>query len=132
VAADENLHMLFYRNVLAAAFELSPNATMRAVTDVVTGFRMPGYTIDGFLRRSVAIANAGIYDPRVHLDDVVLPVLRQWRIFERDGLSADGDKARQELAEFLERLETAASRFTERRARTADGPNGERSGSPRP
>ncbi|MEV5704734.1 acyl-ACP desaturase [Actinoallomurus sp. NPDC052274] len=132
VAADENLHMLFYRNLLAAAFELSPDETMRAVTDVVTNFQMPGHTIDGFLRKSAAIANAGIYDPRIHLDDVVLPVLRQWRVFEREDLNGDGDKARQELAEFLERLEVTATRFTERRARTAGGPNEDRSGSPEP
>jgi acyl-[acyl-carrier-protein] desaturase len=115
VAADENLHMLFYRNLLAAAFELAPDETMRAVTDVVTGFQMPGHTIDGFLRKSVAIANAGIYDLRVHLDDVVAPVLRQWRVFEIEGLRADGDKAREELSDFLEGLDVAASRFVERR-----------------
>ncbi|GAA4624314.1 acyl-ACP desaturase [Actinoallomurus vinaceus] len=116
VAADENLHMIFYRNLLAAAFELSPNETMRAVTDVVTSFQMPGHTIDGFLRKSVAIANAGIYDLRVHLDDVLSPVLRQWRVFDLEGLDGDGDKARQELSAFLEGLEAAATRFTERRA----------------
>jgi acyl-[acyl-carrier-protein] desaturase len=115
VAADENLHMLFYRNLLAAAFELAPDETMRAVTDVVTGFQMPGHTIDGFLRKSVAIANAGIYDLRVHLDDVVTPVLRQWRVFEIEGLRADGDKAREELSDFLEGLDVAATRFVERR-----------------
>ncbi|GAB2843413.1 acyl-ACP desaturase [Actinoallomurus bryophytorum] len=115
VAADENLHMLFYRNLLAAAFELAPDETMRAVTDVVTGFQMPGHTIDGFLRKSVAIANAGIYDLRVHLDDVVTPVLRQWGVFELENLRADGDKARQELSDFLEGLDVAAARFVERR-----------------
>jgi acyl-[acyl-carrier-protein] desaturase len=116
VAADENLHMLFYRNLLAAAFELAPGQTMRAVTDVATNFQMPGHTIDGFLRKSVAIANAGIYDLRIHLDDVLLPVLRQWRVFDLEGLDADGEKARQELSDLLERLDVAATRFTERRA----------------
>jgi acyl-[acyl-carrier-protein] desaturase len=115
VAADENLHMLFYRNLLAAAFELAPDETMRAVTDVVTGFQMPGHTIDGFLRKSVAIANAGIYDLRVHLDDVVTPVLRQWRVFDIEDLHGDGAKAREELSDFLEGLDVAASRFVERR-----------------
>ncbi|GAA4605362.1 acyl-ACP desaturase [Actinoallomurus liliacearum] len=131
VAADENLHMLFYRNLLAAAFELSPDETMRAVTDVVTNFQMPGHTIDGFLRKSAAIANAEIYDLRIHLDDVLSPVLRQWRIFELEGLGAEGDKARQELSDFMERLETTAARYTERRAerraRTAGTPDDERS-----
>src|SRR4051794_12278335 len=48
IAADENLHMLFYRNLLKSAFELAPNQTMRAVTDVVRSFQMPGSGIDGF------------------------------------------------------------------------------------
>jgi acyl-[acyl-carrier-protein] desaturase len=119
VAADENLHMLFYRNTLAAALELAPDQTMRAITDVVTTFQMPGHTIDGFLRKSVAIANAGIYDLRVHLDDVLTPILRQWRIFELDDLRDDGNRARDELAEFLQGLDAAANRFLERRAQRA-------------
>ena len=44
VAADENLHMLFYRNLLAAAFELAPDQTMRAVTDVVADLPDAGHT----------------------------------------------------------------------------------------
>jgi acyl-[acyl-carrier-protein] desaturase len=116
VAADENLHMLFYRNLLAAAFELAPGETMRAVTDVVKNFQMPGHTIDGFLRKSLTIANAGIYDLRVHLDDVVNPVLRQWQVFEIDRLDDEGDKAREELSEFLGGLEVAAAKFVDRRA----------------
>jgi acyl-[acyl-carrier-protein] desaturase len=116
VAADENLHMLFYRNLLASAFELAPGETMRAITDVVKNFQMPGHTIDGFLRKSVAIANAGIYDLRVHLDDVVSPVLRQWGIFDMEGLDAEGEKAREELSDFLAELDTAATRFVDRRA----------------
>ncbi|MEU9836652.1 acyl-ACP desaturase [Streptosporangium sp. NPDC048047] len=115
IAADENLHMLFYRNLLSAAFELNPGQTMRAVTDVVTTFQMPGTGIQGFTRKAMTIAHAGIYDLRLHLDDVIMPVLRQWSVFEREDLDGEGDKARQELSEFLDRLEVTASRFVERR-----------------
>jgi acyl-[acyl-carrier-protein] desaturase len=126
VAADENLHMLFYRNTLAAALELAPDETMRAITDVVTGFQMPGPTIDGCLRKSVAIAGAGIYDLRIHLDDVVTPVLRKWRVFELGGLRDDGNRARDELADFLRTLDAAANRFVERRAERAARGTGRR------
>jgi acyl-[acyl-carrier-protein] desaturase len=115
IAADENLHMLFYRNLLNAAFQLAPAQTMRAVTDVVTTFQMPGTGIEGFTRKAMTIANAGIYDLRLHIDDVLMPVLRQWGVFEMTNLDADGEKARDELSEFLTRIETAASRFVERR-----------------
>ncbi|MER6170786.1 acyl-ACP desaturase [Streptosporangium sp. NPDC001681] len=115
IAADENLHMLFYRNLLNAAFQLAPDQTMRAVTDVVTTFQMPGTGIEGFTRKAMTIAHAGIYDLRLHMDDVLQPVLRQWDVFNMKDLGAEGEKAREELAEFLDRLETTASRFVERR-----------------
>ncbi|XVQ13046.1 acyl-ACP desaturase [Spirillospora sp. CA-255316] len=115
VAADENLHMIFYRNLLAAALEIAPNETMRAITEVVKAFEMPGHGIEGFLRKSVIIANAGIYDLRLHHDDVLTPVLRKWGVFDRTDLTGDGDKAREELAEFLEQLDAAATKFEERR-----------------
>src|ERR1700755_3568727 len=50
IATDENLHMVFYRNLLKAAFELAPDRTMSAVRDVVVRFRMPGHGIPGFER----------------------------------------------------------------------------------
>jgi acyl-[acyl-carrier-protein] desaturase len=117
VAADENLHMIFYRNLLGAALELSPNETMRAITDVVTTFQMPGTDIAGFQRKAVEMAIAGVYDLRQHRDDVVAPVLRFWNVFEVEGLDAEGEQARAELAEFMDALDTQASRFEEKRDR---------------
>jgi acyl-[acyl-carrier-protein] desaturase len=115
VAADENLHMVFYRNLLTAAFELAPNETMQAVTDVVTTFQMPGHTIENFARKSVQIAMAGIYDLRIHHDEVVTPILRNLKALETTGLSSDGEKARDELVAFLTELDKQATRFTEKR-----------------
>ena len=115
VAKDENLHMIFYRNLVTAALELDPSATMRAITDEVVGFEMPGAIIPGFARKAVQIAKAGIYDLRIHHDDVVMPLLRQWKIFEIEGLDAEGEKARQELADAVEALDGAASRFVQQR-----------------
>ncbi len=42
ISKDENLHMVFYRNIVAAALEIAPDATMRAIADEVIGFEMPG------------------------------------------------------------------------------------------
>ena len=84
--------MVFYRNVLEAALELAPDETMRAICDVVSTFQMPGNTIEGFTRRSVQIAMAGIYDLRIHRDEVLAPILRSWDVWDRVGLSADGSR----------------------------------------
>jgi acyl-[acyl-carrier-protein] desaturase len=107
--------MIFYRNLLAAAFERDPSMTMRAVADIVQNFQMPGHSIEGFTRKSVQIANAGIYDLRQHRDQVLVPILRQWKVWDIEGLDAEGEKARFELDEFLAGLETAAGRFEQRR-----------------
>ncbi|GIG92524.1 acyl-ACP desaturase [Plantactinospora endophytica] len=115
IAADENLHMVFYRNLLGAALELAPSQTMRAVADVVADFQMPGNGIEGFARKSVAMALAGIYDLRQHRDDVLLPVLRQWDVWNVTGLDGDGEAAREQLAAQLDGLDQAAARFEEKR-----------------
>ena len=115
VAADENLHMVFYRNLLGAALELDPSQTMRAITDVVTNFAMPGTDIAGFQRKAVEMAIAGVYDIRQHRDDVVAPVLRFWNVFEIEGLDAEGEQARTELADFMAELEKQALRFEDKR-----------------
>jgi acyl-[acyl-carrier-protein] desaturase len=115
IALDENLHMIFYRALLGAAFDLVPDAAMRAVCDVVRTFQMPGHGIENFGRRSVQIAIAGIYDLRIHHDEVVGPVLRTLNVLNRGDLSGDGARARDELAAFLADLDRSASRFTQRR-----------------
>jgi acyl-[acyl-carrier-protein] desaturase len=119
VAMDENLHMIFYRNIVSAALELAPNETMRAITDEVVTFQMPGSVIPGFARKAVQIALAGIYDLRVHHDDVVMPLVRQWGLLDLEGLDAEGEQARTELAAAIEALDAQASRFTQQREESA-------------
>ena len=115
VALDENLHMLFYRNCLSAALDLEPNAAMVAIRDVLVNFNMPGQGMPGWGRKSVQIALAGIYDMKLHLEDVVAPVLRAWKIFERDDFTGEGAAARDELGTFLQAMEADVSKFVEKR-----------------
>ena len=115
IAADENLHMIFYRNLMDAALKVSPDQAMIAILDVVKNFQMPGANLPGFQRKAVEMAVAGIYDLRSHKDEVVAPVLRFWRVFELEGLSAEGEAARTELAELMESLEKQALRFEDKR-----------------
>ena len=123
IALDENLHMLFYRNVLSGALDLAPDQAMVAIVDVLTNFEMPGASIEGFGRKSIQMALAGVYDARQHLDEVIQPILRQWNIFERNDFGPAGEAKREELAVFLADLETQASKFEHmrdaRRARVA-------------
>ncbi|MDX1660029.1 MAG: acyl-ACP desaturase [Nitriliruptorales bacterium] len=116
VAADENLHMVFYRDIVSAAIELDPSAAVQAIADEVIGFEMPGAGLSGFRMMSARIADAAIYDPRNHHDDVLWPLLRNWGVFELEGLDAEAEQRRDELAAFLDDLDETASRFEEKRA----------------
>jgi acyl-[acyl-carrier-protein] desaturase len=116
IAADENLHMIFYRNLTAAALELDPSRTVQAIRDEVIGFEMPGTGILDFNEKARRIADAGIYDLRIHHDEVLTPVLRQWKFFQLEGLDAAAEQARDEVAEFLRGLDAFATHQAEKRA----------------
>src|SRR6201992_592892 len=125
ISADENLHMILYRDVTAAGFDASPNQAMRALHQVLRNFQMPGYQVPEFRRKAVAIAVGGVYDPRIHLDDVVMPVLKKWRIFEREDFTGEAANLRDDLALLVQELEMSCEKFEvskrrqlEREART--------------
>ncbi|WP_054813878.1 acyl-ACP desaturase [Nocardia arizonensis] len=118
IAADENLHMIFYRTVCGAALDLVPDQAIEAIDTIVENFRMPGAGMPDFRRNGVLMAKHGVYDLRQHLEDVLWPVLRQWNIFERTDFGARGEAVRERLAAFLEDMERVRiPRFEQQRDR---------------
>ena len=127
VSADENLHMIFYRDVSEAGFAIAPDQAMHSLHRVLRNFKMPGYTVPEFRRKAVIIAVGGVYDPRIHLDEVVMPVLKKWRIFEREDFTGEAARMRddlgvlvEELKETCEKFEVAKQKRLEREARKAE------------
>jgi acyl-[acyl-carrier-protein] desaturase len=117
VSADENLHMIFYRDVSEAGFEIAPNQAMASLHRVLRNFKMPGYTVPEFRRKAVIIAVGGVYDPRIHLDDVVMPVLKKWRIFEREDFTGEAAEMRDDLGKLVEELTETCDKFEEAKQR---------------
>ncbi|OBF92715.1 acyl-ACP desaturase [Mycobacterium sp. 852002-51152_SCH6134967] len=117
VSADENLHMIFYRDVSEAGFDIAPDQAMHCLHRVLRNFKMPGYTVPEFRRKAVIIAVGGVYDPRIHLDDVVMPVLKKWRIFEREDFTGEAARMRDDLGVLVEELEEASQKFEESKQR---------------
>lgn len=111
ISADENLHMIFYRDVSAAGLDMVPNQAMKSLHRVLRNFKMPGYTVPEFRRKAVTIAVGGVYDPRIHLEDVVMPVLKKWRIFEREDFTGEGARLRDDLGELVKELEDTCVKF---------------------
>jgi len=128
VSADENLHMIFYRDVSEAGLEIAPNQAMKSLHRILRNFKMPGFTVPEFRRKAVIIAVGGVYDPRIHLNEVVMPVLKKWRIFEREDFTGEAAWMRDDLGRLIKELEEAGDKFEvskqrylEREARRAEG-----------
>src|SRR5690606_5701544 len=93
VAADENRHHLFYRDLGTAALEVDPDSMVLAIEREVRGCAMPGTGIVDFETHAHAIARAGIYAFLVHHDAVLVPVIvRQWGIDRLEGLGAEAEQ----------------------------------------
>ncbi len=117
VAADENLHYLFYRDLVSAALELDPSGTVCAIERQVRTFEMPGAGIPDFSAHASAIAAAGIYDLVLHHDQVLVPVvLRHWGIETIEGLSPEAEGARERIVGHIARIERIGRRLASRRA----------------
>jgi acyl-[acyl-carrier-protein] desaturase len=117
IAVDENLHYVFYRELGSAAIEIDPDAMVMAAHRQVTGFAMPGTEIPEFKAKAIQMAKAGIYDLRIHHDQVLLPVLfKHWRIDELSGLSDAAEEARDGIMNYLAMLDSTARHYEDKRA----------------
>ncbi len=94
-----------------AGLDIAPNQAMTSLHRVLRNFKMPGYTVPEFRRKAVIIAVGGVYDPRIHLDDVVMPVLKKWRIFEREDFTGEAAEMRDDLGMLVEELEETCEKF---------------------
>jgi acyl-[acyl-carrier-protein] desaturase len=127
ISADENLHMIFYRDVSAAGIDMAPNLAMKALHKILLNFKMPGFLVPEFRRKALMIAVGGVYDIRIHLDEVVMPVLRKWRILERDDFTGEAAQMQDDIGAHIKELEAACDKFEvskqryiEREAQRAD------------
>ncbi len=113
VGNDENLHHLFYRDLTTAALEIDPSATILGIEKAVVNFAMPGQGIPDFGRLAKEIARAGIYDPLLHHDQILVPVVkRHWKIEELTGLTSEAEKARENILRHMERTEKVGRRLS--------------------
>ena len=78
---------------------------------------MPGIDMPEFKAKAIQMAKAGIYDLRIHHDQVVLPVLfTHWKIDQLTGLSDAAEEARDGIQNYLAMLDATATMYEEKRA----------------
>jgi acyl-[acyl-carrier protein] desaturase len=120
VAADENRHYLYYRDLVSAALEVDPSGMVLAIERQVREFEMPGTGIVDFETHARAIARAGIYSFLIHYNQILVPVvMRHWGVEELTGLSDEASKARDALITRIERIGRAGRRQAARREEQA-------------
>ncbi|WP_036494217.1 acyl-ACP desaturase [Nocardia sp. BMG111209] len=98
LAADDELQAVFFADLVAAAFDLVPDQTMRAVADRIAGYRVPELTLPDGRNSTEVLAEAGIYDPARAAELVFAPLLERWNILSRNDFGEEGEKARAEIA----------------------------------
>ncbi len=122
VAADENMHYLFYKDVSSAALALDPSTMVLAMERQVRCFQMPGAGIDDFSNAAKLIADAGIYNLDIHHDQILAPViLRAWRLESIEGLTPEAEAAREKLVKRMQRIDKVARSQAARRAERVAG-----------
>lgn len=114
IAADENHHFVFYKGVMSAMLGEAPSVVMEGMWNTFENFQMPGVGIPGFVRRSIEVARAGVYNLRVHCDQVVVPLLKQWNIADLQDLTPKAAEFQEKLMALPDKILHKAERFEAR------------------
>ncbi|NNN04037.1 MAG: acyl-ACP desaturase [Acidimicrobiaceae bacterium] len=114
VAGDETKHYMFYRDLVAAALLIDPSTIVQSLERQIVRFAMPGTGIPRFTRHAVRIAREGIYGLPQFLQDVVEPILENWRVSTLEGLNAEAEAARERLFASLDVLRATVERASQR------------------
>jgi acyl-[acyl-carrier-protein] desaturase len=105
---------MFYKGVMGAMLKEAPAISLEGIYQTFLNFQMPGVGIPGFLRRSIDVARAGVYNLRIHHDRVLMPLLEQWGIANLVGLSAKAAELQQRLMDLPDLVMQKAERFESR------------------
>lgn len=114
IATDENHHFVFYRGVMAAMLQQAPSVAIEGIYNTFVNFEMPGVGIPGFVRKSIEVARAGVYNLRIHHDNVVQPLIAQWGLERLEGLTNRAAEIQEKLMALPAQILRNAERFEAR------------------
>ncbi len=114
IAADENHHYIFYKGVMQAMLDQSPSTVMEGIHRTLSNFQMPGVAMPRFLRRSIEVAKAGVYNLRIHHDRVLVPLLKEWRIADLTNLKPAAAELQEKIMAIPDQIMRKAEIFERR------------------
>ena len=116
VAGDENKHFAFYADLVGkGALQTDPSLVVRAIERQIRGFQMPGVGIEGFWDHAAVIADAEVYDLRIHHDKILRPILKRWGFETVEGLDDEAERSRERTLRFMGELDELATKAAEKR-----------------
>lgn len=128
VAGDENKHFAFYADLVRdGAIPVDSSTVVKAIERQIRGFQMPGTGIREFGKHAAILAEAGMYDLRIHHSQILQPILNRWGFEEIDGLDDGAEQSRERTLSFMRSLDEVATEFEtqreERREKAVDDPD---------
>jgi acyl-[acyl-carrier-protein] desaturase len=81
---------------------------------VFENFEMPGVAMPNFLRRSIQVAKAGVYNLRIHHDRVVQPLIKDWNIEGLTNLDPVAAELQQKIMDLPSKILHKAEIFEKR------------------
>jgi acyl-[acyl-carrier-protein] desaturase len=114
IAADENHHFIFYKSVVQAMLDKAPELVLPGILEVFENFQMPGVAMPNFVRRSIEVAKAGVYNLRIHHDRVLLPLIKDWNIGGLSGLKPAATELQEKIMAIPDRILRQAEIFERR------------------
>lgn len=114
IASDENHHFIFYKEVMRAMLDKAPGLVLEGIHRVFENFEMPGVAMPNFLRRSIQVAKAGVYNLRIHHDRVLVPLIKDWGIDRITGLSPAAAQVQDKIMEIPAQILRRAEIFEKR------------------
>jgi acyl-[acyl-carrier protein] desaturase len=114
IATDENHHFIFYKSVMQAMLDKAPELVLGGIHNVFDNFQMPGAAMPNFVRRSIDVAKAGVYNLRIHHDRVVMPLIKDWKIGDITGLNRTAAEWQEKIMSLPDQIMRKAERFEKR------------------
>lgn len=114
IASDENHHFIFYKEVMRAMLDQAPHLVLEGIHSVFENFQMPGVAMPNFLRRSIEVAKAGVYNLRIHHDRVLIPLIKDWNIEGLTGLTPKAAELQEKIMALPRQILEKAELFERR------------------
>jgi acyl-[acyl-carrier-protein] desaturase len=111
ISQDEAAYRSIFRSLTSKALEIEPSSVVVAAEQQITQFvppQMSVHHIEGLehlAEHSQGVITEDLYTDRQFQEQIILPDIRMWGLFEIEGINAEAEASRSRLHKYLMRQE---------------------------